>query len=252
MSPAPECIDSFWDTETSEFGLSRQGIGKTTTQMTQEATFTNWDFENVWKICEGTNYPRLMWEADTPGDIACPYGIGIEDFSALSAQWQLTKLIADIEPNGGDGIINIADLARIAAAWLSISPEDAFDQACDIAPPEGDDQITTEDITTLAEQWLQKSAHSAELADGFGDRYVDMLDWSVFASAWQSITDEPNFNQRCDLADPVGYIDTNDLAVFAAQWLMTGKTSADIAPNNINTVGYEDMEIIAENWLIGR
>ncbi len=49
--------DNFWDT--SGYGSSVIGIGKTTAQMRQQATFTNWDFTDVWNIDEGTSYPYL-------------------------------------------------------------------------------------------------------------------------------------------------------------------------------------------------
>ncbi len=37
-------------------------------QMRQQASFTDWDFENVWMICEGQDYPRLQWENVDCGD----------------------------------------------------------------------------------------------------------------------------------------------------------------------------------------
>ena len=47
---------------------------------------------------------------------------------------------------------------------------------------------------------------------------VDMIDFAVFASAWQSITDGPNWNAACDLVQD-GVIDSNDLNVFCENWL---------------------------------
>ncbi len=38
------------------------GIPLTDEKMRQEASFAGWDFENVWMICEGQDYPRLRWE----------------------------------------------------------------------------------------------------------------------------------------------------------------------------------------------
>ncbi len=38
------------------------GVALTTLQMQQQASFVGWDFENVWMICEGRDYPRLRWE----------------------------------------------------------------------------------------------------------------------------------------------------------------------------------------------
>jgi len=51
--------DCFWDTETSGQATSAGGTGKTTAQMKQEATFTNWDFTTIWAIVEDTSYPTL-------------------------------------------------------------------------------------------------------------------------------------------------------------------------------------------------
>lgn len=248
LSPQ-ECTDSFWDKQASTANWSDDGIGKTTLQMIQKATYTNWDFDNVWRICDGMNYPRLMWEGFVPGDIDCPDGVGIEDFAELSRQWQLSVLDGDVEP---DGIINLSEWYLFAAAWQTISTDGGYDERFDLSPETADGVIDSDDLAVFAGMWLMAGAHSAELADGVGDRSVDMLDWAVFAGAWQSVTGETNFDERCDLADPAGYIDTNDLAVFASQWLTTGNSPADIAPVNINTVGYEDLEVIAENWLMGR
>jgi fibronectin type 3 domain-containing protein len=53
----------FWDTETSGLSTSDGGIGKTTTQMQTESTFTDvsWDFVDVWKM---GGFPVLQWQAD--------------------------------------------------------------------------------------------------------------------------------------------------------------------------------------------
>jgi len=51
---------------------------------------------------------------------------------------------------------------------------------------------------------------------------VDMFDFALFASAWQSHLGQADWIARCDLAEPKDLIiDAFDLAVFAAQWLET-------------------------------
>ena len=51
---------------------------------------------------------------------------------------------------------------------------------------------------------------------------VDMYDFAVFASAWQSHFGQADWIARCDLGRPKDLIvDTLDLAAFAAQWLET-------------------------------
>ncbi len=62
----------FWHIETSGQTISNGGEGKTTTEMKTAATFLDagWDFvdetengtEDIWKISEGFDYPRLWWE----------------------------------------------------------------------------------------------------------------------------------------------------------------------------------------------
>jgi len=53
---------NFWDMNTSEQTTNPDGAtGKTTTQMKQQATFTDWDFLNVWAIdpTKNNGYPYL-------------------------------------------------------------------------------------------------------------------------------------------------------------------------------------------------
>jgi len=44
--------DCFWDIESSGQSFSQEGTGKTTEQMKQQSTFTNWDFDDIWEIGE--------------------------------------------------------------------------------------------------------------------------------------------------------------------------------------------------------
>lgn len=60
--------DSFWDVNSSGQSTSAGGTGKTTTEMKNQGTFTNWDYDNIWKICESVTYPKLRWEKYSGGD----------------------------------------------------------------------------------------------------------------------------------------------------------------------------------------
>lgn len=61
--------DCFWDTQTSGQSSSHGAeVGKTTSEMQKQTTFTNWDFSTVWKI-DGINndgYPYLQWQQFDP------------------------------------------------------------------------------------------------------------------------------------------------------------------------------------------
>ncbi len=57
---------------------------------------------------------------------------------------------------------------------------------------------------------------------------VDMFDFTLFASAWQSHFGEDSWIGRCDLAEPRNFVvDTFDLVAFAAQWLKVEKWRAE-------------------------
>jgi len=55
-----EVISSYWDKEKSGLNTSAGGTGKTTIQMGEEATYVNWDFENVWGLEQSGGYPYLQ------------------------------------------------------------------------------------------------------------------------------------------------------------------------------------------------
>ena len=55
----------------------------------------------------------------TVGDFVLPYGVGLADFAVLANQWLQPPASpsADIAPPGGDGIVDINDLAALAENW---------------------------------------------------------------------------------------------------------------------------------------
>lgn len=64
---------------------------------------------------------------------------------------------------------------------------------------------------------LEEQEYSADInLDGT----VDMFDFALFASSWQSHFGQGNWMARCDLTEPKDYIiDIFDLAPFTTQWL---------------------------------
>lgn len=53
--------DSFYDKGITNNNDPKRGIAKTSAELMQQATFTNWDFTSVWELPAG-DYPRLQWE----------------------------------------------------------------------------------------------------------------------------------------------------------------------------------------------
>ena len=108
---------SFWNAETSGQPASDGGIGLTTTEMQTASTFleAGWDFtdemangpNDIWKISEGLDYPRLWWEkyGGGTGEPNDPYLIytaeHLNEMGAEPNNWDKHfKLMADIDLSG--------------------------------------------------------------------------------------------------------------------------------------------------------
>jgi hypothetical protein len=125
--------DCLWDTDTQTHGVT-ESIGEDlgtainvaglpTAQMQTKSTFTDagWDFVNIWDICEGTNYPRLLWQIPV-ADFFCPNGIDFFDFSFFAGYWQEGNCGASNDCDGTDldlsGIVEINDFRIFVDNWL--------------------------------------------------------------------------------------------------------------------------------------
>jgi len=114
----------FWDTERSGQPTSAGGTGKTTAEMKTISTFTAvaWDFWDTWTMCEGTNYPVLLWQIP-PGDFSCPDGVDLIDFAIFAQHWHQQGCNAsNYNCQGTDvdhsGSVDFRDLDIFAAQWL--------------------------------------------------------------------------------------------------------------------------------------
>jgi hypothetical protein len=63
------------------------------------------------------------------------------------------------------------------------------------------------------------SPRSSMPGDFEGDCGVNFKDIAVFGHAWQSSTGQPNWDNGCDIAEPIGIIDGRDLAAMIENWL---------------------------------
>ncbi|MBN2271977.1 MAG: hypothetical protein JXN61_15285 [Sedimentisphaerales bacterium] len=120
-----DIASSFWDVNISGWTTSDGGTPKTTEEMKNESTFVlaGWDFvgesvngtEDIWVICEGTNYPRLIWQIPS-ADFACPDGVGLEDFGYFGGYWGMSESGA-VNLDGKEGI-GFGDLMVFCEEWL--------------------------------------------------------------------------------------------------------------------------------------
>ncbi|MHC4694625.1 MAG: GLUG motif-containing protein [Planctomycetota bacterium] len=125
--------DCLWDTDTQNHGVTKSigedlgtainVAGLPTAQMQTKSTFTDtgWDFVSIWDICDGTNYPQLLWQIPIV-DFLCPKGIDFFDFSFFAGHWQEGNCGASNDCDGTDldlsGAVDINDLRIIVDNFL--------------------------------------------------------------------------------------------------------------------------------------
>ena len=91
---ASTTTNSYWDMQTSGQATSAGGMGKTTAQMKQKATFAGWDFANVWRITENATYPLFVFQPATKvvqNDFDNDGKSDIGVFCPLSGAWDILK-----------------------------------------------------------------------------------------------------------------------------------------------------------------
>jgi hypothetical protein len=89
----------FWDIQTSGqtvgcWGPSTGVTGKTTAEMKQKATFTNWDFAKTWGIEDNQTYPFLRLTYPV-GDLDLNKKVDFTDFAILANHWLQSSIVED-------------------------------------------------------------------------------------------------------------------------------------------------------------
>lgn len=117
-------LNCLWDTEASGQADSAGGIGLTTAEMMSIDTFftRGWDFQQLWTICEGMNYPVLLWQIPAT-DYTCPDGVDFMDFAHFAARWHRQGCgPANGNCQGADvdnsGAVDFLDLEIFADRWM--------------------------------------------------------------------------------------------------------------------------------------
>lgn len=86
-------------------------------------------------------------------------GLMGQDPPSLEFELITKHLIADIAPEGGDGIVDFLDFDAFANAWLSTTTSPNWNPAADLAPPHNPDGIIdTLDLSIFFDNWLKTAS----------------------------------------------------------------------------------------------
>lgn len=79
----------------------------------------------------------------------------LEDDPVLEFEHINNRIIADIAPESGDGIVDFRDFAVLSKAWLTNSESSNWNPIADMAPPSSpDSSIDFLDLAVFAKYWL--------------------------------------------------------------------------------------------------
>jgi hypothetical protein len=86
-------------------------------------------------------------------------GLSGQDPPSLEFELITEHLIADIAPDGGDGIVDYLDFEAFANAWHSTTTSPNWNPAADLAPPLNPDGIIdTLDLSIFFDNWLKTAS----------------------------------------------------------------------------------------------
>jgi len=164
------CNGCFWDTKTSGQSSSACGTGKSTAQMMQQATFINWDFDDVWDILENETYPFLR-----PVLKPIPVAIDIKPGSCPNPLNLASKGILPVAILGSEGFdvsqidaasVRLAGVAPIRSSYEDVATPAANMNECDCTT-EGPDGYTDLTLKFKTQQIVEELVNAqGELADG--------------------------------------------------------------------------------------
>ena len=119
---------SYWNITTSNCSISAGGIGIPTNYLQSESMYYGWDFDNVWGVCEGWNYPKLLWEMPEIGDFGCSTNSGVDlvNYAFLISHWLEDGCNSTSFGNrychrtdlNQSGEVNLVDLSIFMSNWL--------------------------------------------------------------------------------------------------------------------------------------
>ncbi len=118
-----DTLYAYWDVDTSGISVSDGGVGRSTAEMMQQSTYVSWDFDTIWSLDIGNDYPRLRVFGDISGANMPPeswmtrfYGSpeAAPDFSIKgNSLWH--EYVAGTDPTDSDSVFRVIEVVQEGA-----------------------------------------------------------------------------------------------------------------------------------------
>ena len=214
----------FWDTETSGISTSSGGTGKTTAQMQSQSTFeaAGWDFieESVngtddiwWMPC--LSYPRLMESDVVAGDFfTAPIAASVDTLYHGSTTRATGN---DITEEGLNDCIDV---------WYRFRPSAAGNYDISLCGSSFDTTLAVfyydkKEIAFNDDYCGYRSLLTISKADPATDYYIRISGYNGERGDYALLITAAGIDIAGDLNND-GIVDFNDLAILASNWLVTG------------------------------
>lgn len=170
-------IKSYWDKDTTGRATSagsKRSYGKSTTEMKQQATFSDWDFDNIWTIDEDVSYPYFRWTFNADlSDLALSDGILSPVFTAETINYEAkvrnavssVNVIATVADRGARLVINGAKAVSGVATTVPLDVGQNTINVVVTAPDGITTKTYTMGITRLAAARLDDDSSSSNEPD---------------------------------------------------------------------------------------
>jgi len=247
-----EIIASFWDAlatgQANGIGYDEQNgtvelYGKTTAQMRQQATFSDygWDFvgenangsEDIWTIWEGAYYTRLAWENAIAGDFTIDHAWMYQNLPGTKSSSLTASVFVTGDPLGNNSY---------TYDWGFVLPDDVTmapattggggyaDPVCIFAAPNCNEPGGLSDsgrpititVTITGDDHGNTGTAQAQfgialLGDVNNDTVINVVDRSIINVFWRLGAAGPFTFRNCDL-NCDGTINVNDRSIAHAIW----------------------------------
>jgi hypothetical protein len=211
----------YWDIATSAQTISAGGLGLTTAQMKQQASFVGWDFANNWSINQGVAYPILAWQPGSNQLVqlataqAAAQAAAIQAAAAQAAAAQAAAQAAATQAAAAQAAAQAVAAQAAAAASNNAAAQAAAQTAANLAAA----------TQAAATQATAKAAAAQVLSDA---KAVAAAKSKAKVEAAQAITVQISAQVQAQIAQAKQAMSTNHSGFDLNNFIFT----SDMIPNN--------------------